>query len=111
MKVELNFSLDTLMAVNKQLQKMYELPVSTVKRENVYKSIGFDLADKFDKKCKTLIKKTSLFDQKKRFKMSLKFHEAWALQEILMELVSDVNNSYQKALIEKTIHNLDQKTC
>lgn len=111
MKVEIKFSNDTLMAINAQLQEIYNLPVSTIKRENVYKSIGVDLADKFDKKCKTLIKKASLFDQKKRFKMSLKFHEAWALQEILMELVSQVKNEYQKTLIEKTINTLDQKTC
>ena len=111
MKIELKFSTDAVVCLNQQLQNVYSLTVSNDKRENVYKSIGYDLADKFDKKCKTLIKKASLFDVKKRHKMSLKFHEAWALQEILSELVDDITNSYQKTLIEKIIHTLDQKTC
>jgi len=111
MKIELQLTNDQLMAINNQLQKVYEMPVSTDQRENVYKSIAFDLADKFDKKCKNLIKKASLFSQKKKIKISLKFHEAWALQAVLMELIIYMDNEYQKTLIQKTINALDEKLC
>jgi len=111
MKVELTFSFDTIIAIDKQLQKIYELPISNNKRDNFVKSIGFDLAAKFQTKRTAIKKNASLFDQKKRFKMSLKFHEACGLQEILSDPLLQLDNALYASLIEKTIHNLDQKTC
>lgn len=111
MKVELKLSNDTLMATNKILKEIYELPLSQVKRENVYRSIGFDLADKFDKKCKTQIKKANLFDNKK-VKITLKFHEAWALESLIKSLADEiiVNNEYQRRLVFALADTLNQKT-
>lgn len=110
MKIELNISTDALMAANKILKEIYNLPVSNDKRENVYKSIGFDLADKFDKKCKTQIKKANLFE-KKKIKLSLKYHEAWALEAIIQDLIGEViHNEYQKALLTNLTHIINQKT-
>lgn len=98
------------MAINSVLKGVYELPVSNVERENIYKSIGFDLADKFDSKCKSQVRKASLFDSKKKNKITLKFHEAWALHQILMDTLDYVNNAYQKTLISKVIHFLNERT-
>ncbi|UAB84998.1 hypothetical protein INR75_02915 [Zunongwangia sp. SCSIO 43204] len=109
MKVELKLKPDTLIAVNKLLQKVYDLPVSTDKRENVYKSIGFDLADKLDKKHKNLIKKADLFSDK-AIKITLKYHEAWALEEILMELIAEEDNPYYKTLQQSMINKINEKT-
>ena len=110
MKVELKISTDTLMAANEILKKIYSLPVSNDKRENIYKSIGFDLADKFDAKCKARIKKANLFDNKK-VKLTLAYHEAWALEAIIQDLLDQViNNEYQKALLRSLTNSINQKT-
>ncbi len=111
MIIKIKLNNDTLIAVNSLLKKVYELPPSVDKRENIYKSIGYGLADKFEKKVKLIIRKASLFDQAKRTEMSLKFHESWALQEILTELKPTLENDYQKTLTQKLINILDQKTC
>jgi hypothetical protein len=111
MKIELRINNDTLLAVHKIIQKVYELPVSVDKIENVYKTIGYDLADTFDKKVKTKIKKSDLFDQKKLTKFTFKFYEAWALHRILIELLPYAGNKFLANQIQNVINKLDQKLC
>ncbi|HIB37588.1 hypothetical protein [Mesonia sp.] len=110
MKIEIHLSIDKLIAVDELLQKVYELPVSLDKRENVYKSIGYDLADTFNKKVKTQIKKANLFDEKRK-KITLKYHEAWALEEILKDLLEiyPPTNDYKKILLRSITDKLNQK--
>lgn len=109
MKVELKINFDTLLAVSSLVNKIYELPATFDERTNVYFSIGCDVADRFDSKTKGQLKKQNLFDHKKLHKITLKFHEAWALQAILMDLISTVTSPYQKGLIQKVINIIDQK--
>lgn len=97
------------MAINSVIKNVYELSVSNDQRENIYKSIGFDLADKFDSKTKALIRKANLFDTAKKIKITLKYHEAWALQMILMEVLPTISNTYQNTLITKVIHFIDER--
>ena len=108
MKIEFKTSNDCLMAINKILQEIYKLPVSLDTRENVYKSIGFDLADKFDAKYKSQIKKANLFENKK-IKVSLKYHEAWALEAIIRDWSDNLNNDYQKSLLSNLTDIINQK--
>lgn len=110
MKIALSTNTDTIIALSKLLELVYDLPVSTDKRENVYKSIGFDLADKFSSKAKTIIKKANLFDNKNQ-KIKLKYHEAWALEQIVRELteVFPDKNPYRKTLYQKALDQLNQK--
>ena len=110
MKVELNITSDTLFAINDLLDKIYQLPVSLDKRENVYKSIGYDVADKISTRAKTQIKKANLF-QNKKIKFTIKYHEAWALEEILKDLLSffTPDNDYHQNLIQNLINQLNQK--
>ncbi len=108
MKVELRLKPDTVAAVNKLLQKVYKMPVSNDKRENVYKSIGFDLADKIDKKYKNLIKKADLFNDKP-IKITFKYHEAWALEQIIIELIADEENEYYRTLQQGLINKVNEK--
>jgi len=110
MKVELKLSTETIIALYNLLEMVYDLPISTEKRENVYKSIGFDLADKFSSKAKTIIKKANLFSNKTH-KIKLKYHEAWALEQIVRELteVFPDKNPYRKTLYQNTLNQLNQK--
>lgn len=97
------------MAINKHLQQIYKLQVSQVKTERVYRSIGYDLAAKFDTKWKSKLRKHDLFDQKKLSKVTLKFHEAWALQHILTDFHGSEDSDFTSNLILKVINTIDQK--
>ena len=109
MKVELKLSNDTIIAVNQLLCQVYLLPASIDQQVKLMRSIIYDVADRFDKKVKTQIKKASLFDAKKRTKFTLQFHEAWALKEVLQSLYATLSNPYQQSLIQTVINTLDQK--
>ncbi|MGC1471521.1 MAG: hypothetical protein WA775_02920 [Psychroserpens sp.] len=111
MKVEINISNDTLVALNKQTQRVYELPIINNKEHKVVLSISYGIAEKFQKKYSSRVQNQSLFDTKKRIKMSLRFHEAWALQILLETVVDGMDNLYHKSLISALINQLDQKTC
>jgi len=109
MKIDIKINIDTLITIHKLLQLVYDLPHSVNKTENIYKSIGKDLAELFDKKHKSKVEKSDLFDMKKLMKIKLKFHEAWALQEILLNLKPQLETEYQHALILKQINYLNKK--
>ena len=57
------------------------------------------------------IKKADLFDQKKQIKFNLKFHEAWALHKILIDLTPLADNKFLANHIQSTINKIDQKIC
>jgi hypothetical protein len=76
------------MAVNSLLQLVYDHPLGANKQENVLKSIGYDVADSFQKKVNTRIKKANLLDDRKKVKITFKYHEAWALELIIRSLVN-----------------------
>jgi len=110
MKVKLTLSKDTIICVSNMLTRLYALEVSTNQRENIYKSIGFDLADKFHTKARTLKKSADLLNQKQKSQVSLKFHEAWALHEIIQELLDYVLlNDYEQNLISLLLAQIHPK--
>lgn len=110
MKIQLQLSNDTLIACNQLLQSVYNESTVLNVPGKVVKSICFDVADKIDSKCRTIIKKTSLFDQKKKHKLTLKYHEAWGLYEALRTLNAEVNNNeYKQSLVQNVINTIHQK--
>lgn len=111
MKVEIKITNDALMAVNSLLQGLYDMPVSVNPLQNVYASIGYDLADMFDSKLKSKIKKADLFDHKKPVKFTFKFHEAWALIRILIDLKPYSDSAFKQQQIQTVIDKLDAKLC
>lgn len=92
MKVELNLTADQVFVVAKLLQQVYDLFPSVNCEQLSVRSIAFDLDEKFTKKRKELIKKSSLFEANKNYKMNLKYHEAAALREIIGSLIETVND-------------------
>jgi len=109
MKIELKLSNDELMCINNQLQNAYARRFLEVKLYNVIHSITLELADKFDTKTKTRIKKANIFDLKKKTKITLKYYEAWGLKVYLNESLQSVENIYQRNILQKQINHLDQK--
>lgn len=99
------------MAVNQLVQHVYSsTEVPPTKIERAYQSIGYELADKFSAKYKQRIKKADLFDVKVRNKITLKYHEAWALQNILTDLIPLTDSDFKTNIIQTLINTLDQKT-
>ena len=109
MKIELKLSTDELVCINNQLQQSYGRRYDSVEIYNVVHSIAQDLADRFDSKTKSIIKKANLFEAKKKTKISLKYYEAWALKAYLTASIVSIENDYQRTLSQKQINNLDQQ--
>lgn len=111
MKVKIALKKDTIVCVSEMLNKIYDLPVSNLQIENIYKSICYDLADKFDSKAKSLKKSADLLNADKKHQITLKFHEAWALHMIICDLLQIIPlQEYYQNLISQLLHNLHQKT-
>lgn len=109
MKVELKLKIETIFAINKLLKGVYETALPMELTQKIYRSIGFDLADKFDKLQKSNFKKSTLFDEKKKHKVTLKLYEAWALYNIILNLVQTVDNPLSKTLLQATADNLHKQ--
>ncbi|HLT52757.1 MAG TPA: hypothetical protein VKZ97_02645 [Flavobacteriaceae bacterium] len=109
MKTELKLSTDALLACNIMLQEVYESPKPVSKQNRIALSIVFDVAEKVGTKARNVLKKHSLFDTEKKHKITLKFHEAWALEEIIRSNVSKINNVYQNSLLTNIADTINQK--
>jgi len=110
MKVELKLTADTINAAARLLEQVYNLSAPNGQSEKVIRSISFDVAETMLSKQKSVRKKQSVFDTKKKHKVSLKFHEAFALFNILNELINDVSDDYNRIILLRLIDDLHQKT-
>jgi hypothetical protein len=110
MKVELKLTADTINAAARLLEKVYDLPTPLGQSEKIIRSIAYDVADTMLSKQKTIRKKLNLFDAKKKHKISLKYHEAFALYNILNELNINVSDDYNRTILNKLKDDLHQKT-
>lgn len=111
MKIEIKITNDALIAISQLIQQVYNVSVSVNYIENVYISIGYDLADMLDKKLKTKIKKADLFDQKKQIKFTFKYHQAWALHQILINLKPLADSTFKQHQTQTVIDKLNAKLC
>lgn len=108
MKIELKLSADQVFCVAKMIEQVYDTQTHDV-QQKVMKSIAIDIADKFTRKQLELHNKQSLFDAKKKYKVSLKFHEAFALSEVIRLLINTITDVYCKTITNKVLDNLNQQ--
>lgn len=90
MKVESKQTADQIFAVAKLLEQVYETYPSNNPNEKLVRSISFDLSDKFTSKQRTVYKSNSLFDVKKKYKIALKYHEAFTLHAIIQYFLPSI---------------------
>lgn len=110
MKIDLKINRDTIGVIAKVLYVVTESKQSiNDKMVNVYRSIGFDLYDKFERKKISFVRNQTLFDTKKKHKISLKFHEAWALEMILIDFRTTLLDEYDRTLFNQFLDMLNQK--
>lgn len=109
MKVETKLTADQIFAVAKLLEQVFNLYPAITYSQKATRSIAYDLEEKFSAKCKDIVKKSSLFEANKTYKMTLKYHEALCLQRIINNLITTVN-TVKSANDLRTIHDfLHQK--
>lgn len=105
MKIELKLTADQIFATAKFLQQIYILHQTNNPQQIIHRSIAFDLEEKFTTKCKRLIKKSTIFEAKKTYKIILKYHEANTLQRVIYELLGSVNGESFKFYLQ-TVHDI-----
>jgi hypothetical protein len=111
MKIELKLTADEMLYLDNKTTlalgvKFAELP----KEKRTSWSIMIDVADKLSGKAKAIKRNTTLFDVKKKHKLSLKWHEADSLEKYLEAFTSYGHDSdYNKNLARKIIAQLNQK--
>lgn len=110
MEVKLKISTDTLFALGKWFTQ-----VNQIKRSRglgkVWLSIGLELSDRFEKKCRTLERQTTMFDSKKKHSIKLKYYEGWALFELLGIIIPFIqeHNPLHYSLLSKLRDEIHQK--
>lgn len=72
-------------------------------------TIMLDVSDKLMVKTKQLNRKTDLFDQNKKHKISLKYHEADTLEKYVDTIWEYQDDPYKANLARKIIAQLNQK--
>lgn len=110
MKIELKLTADQISAVAKLTASVYDLRPSINPSEKLVASIIYDVTDIFSAKQKELHKKASLFDANKRYKMTLKYHEAIALTSTIISLLPTVNDDYNRTILDKLKNEIHKKT-
>ena len=106
--IALKLTADQVFAVAKLMETVYD-SIPTDAQHKLLRSIALDVADIYIKKQHSLYKKQSLFDAKKLHKITLKFHEAYALHKVLESFIYTVNDIYCKTILQKLTAILDQK--
>lgn len=101
------------MFLNSRFEGQQDITVADFKEipdnSKSFRSICLDVSDAIIKKHKVLVRKDSLFDQNKTYNLTLKYHEAKALLECLIDLDETEENDYYKMLSRKLRNQLHEK--
>jgi hypothetical protein len=108
MTIQLKLTPDQIFAVAKLLEKVYQTNPIDV-QQKITRSIALDVADIYIKKQHLLYKKQSLFDVKKLHKITLKFHEAYALHNVIESMLHTVSDTYCNTILKKLTATLHPK--
>lgn len=106
MKIEIKTNSDGIMVLAQALSPVYHAnPIDKIER--VKQCILMDVVDKVTSKTKELKRKATLFDTKKKVKITLKYSQAYFLSEYLKEI--EPTNPYQRACIYKIEEQINTK--
>jgi len=109
MKIELSISIPTFIIITTAIQAVYNTKAHTRRTKSTL-SIALDVTAKLDAKLSSFKKnEITLFDQKKKIKLSFKFHEADMLELLLIDQIRYADDPYIKQQIQKVIDMLNQK--
>jgi hypothetical protein len=113
MKVELKITADQvnyLAELFERYGKVTAAHLQTQPRESkVLISICIDIADKFADKFRTISRKQTIFDVKKKHKVSMKYYEAHAVSLLLVGCKNNEADPYRRSMAEKLVLIIDQQ--
>jgi hypothetical protein len=108
MKIQLKINADGIAAVSKLLEQVYYLKNEN-KEVRQLQSICFDVVNKFAKAYRAVLENHNLFDTKKKYSINLKYHEAYALEMVIISLIETVNDDLAKNKLNQIKDFLNQK--
>jgi hypothetical protein len=111
MKIDLKINNDCLQALEQIFKQIKFMPNASPEIK-VYTSILLGMSDKIISKAHKANSQMSLFDPKKKHKISFKYHEAFATHQIVNSLNEAYKeDQYKYNLLQKFLHELNQKLC
>lgn len=108
MVIELKITNDMLIQLAELLRLINDV-VPLNKESKLLKSIGIEIADKIEVKAVKTIKSATLFNSKKRHKISLRYHQAWALEYILQSSIPSLENPHSRTVMTALLGIINQK--
>lgn len=108
MKIELKLTPEATIIIAATLQSVYNTKAHTRRHKSTL-SIALEVTSKLDSKAATLKVKRTLFDEKDKIKISLKFYEADMLELLLLDQIKHVEDIYIRQQIQNTVNQLNQK--
>lgn len=109
MKVKLKVSSHEMMYLEEKLKPIVATRPQEVKKEQMNAfSIMLDVTDKVVAKASKLSRSIDLFDNKKKHDVTLKYHEAFSLEQFLIGLPEETD-AFKRNLSTKLIAQLNQK--
>lgn len=109
MKIKLSLTPDQVMSLEKLMNQVDAIYMPTTRQGKAIRSISFFVSDKINKAYRKLIKSTDLFS-KKKVHISLEYHEANALFEIINTLIPYIETTTEtKREYQTTSDFLHQK--
>ena len=110
MKIELKFTADELQYLNQKTTATLSIdPNQLLKEKRSAYTIMLDVADKLATKTKTVMRSATIFDIKKKHKITLKWHEAETLEQYIDTFSSYQDNEFSKHIARKVIAQINQK--
>ncbi|MRX70291.1 hypothetical protein SAMN06265349_101706 [Flavobacterium resistens] len=108
MKIDLKLAPEVYIIISATLQPINNTKPQTRKEKSTL-SIAIDVLDKIESKASSFKKQSTLFDAKKKVKITFKHHEADMLEIILIDQIKYVQDDFMRLQIQNTINLLNQK--
>lgn len=109
MKIKLKLTPDTIIALDALFDGFTGQPLTgKTNQQKTLLSIAYELGDTFQKLANKVVRSADLFNGKKKIGISLKYYQAWALEQIIRNLINLEDNLYRKNLLQKTADEINQ---
>jgi hypothetical protein len=108
MKIQIKINADGIAAVSKLLEQVCYLQ-SPNKDIRMLQSICFEVSHKFNKAYRTALENNNIFNAQKKQSIGLKYHEAFALETMIVSFIEAVNDDLAKTKLNQIKDFLNQK--
>ena len=112
MKIALKLSADQIAYLHSTLSDSAIVDVAAFARADrsnkVVLSIIGGVAETFEDKFKEVSRKPTLFDTKKKYKITLQYHEAFAVNTIVKERAAKERDAWRKTTANKLFITIDE---